>query len=55
MPLENMQLNEDTEQLDGKIVECRWNSERGQWDFMKVRNDKPFPNSWKTAQGFLRT
>ena len=52
MPFSQMQLNKDTKQLDGKIVECRWNSEREQWDFMNVRNDKAYPNSRKTAQGF---
>jgi mRNA-capping enzyme len=54
-PFSNMHLDEDTEQLDGKIVECRWNCEKKQWDLMRVRNDKAYPNSLKTAQGICES
>jgi mRNA-capping enzyme len=52
MPFSIMKpLNKEMRQLDGKIVECMWNPARQQWVFMRVRDDKTFPNNWKTAKG----
>ncbi len=42
-------------QLEGKIVECRFEFETQRWVFMRERTDKSFPNSYKTAQGMLHS
>ena len=50
-PISEMMLTKETKQLNGKIVECMWNPVKCQWVFMRVRDDKSFPNNWKTAEG----
>ncbi|XP_055325862.1 mRNA-capping enzyme-like [Sitodiplosis mosellana] len=40
-------LSTQIKQLDGKIIECKF--EDNQWKFMRERTDKSFPNSFKTA------
>ena len=33
-----------------KIIECYWDSRNGTWKFMRIREDKSFPNSHVTAK-----
>ncbi|KAL1457931.1 hypothetical protein WDU94_008111 [Cyamophila willieti] len=47
-PFGQMKVNKATRDLDGKIVECKW--ENNAWVFMRERTDKSFPNAVKTAQ-----
>lgn len=44
-----MKITKATKDLDGKIVECKW--ENNQWVFMRERTDKSFPNAVETAMG----
>ena len=47
-----IQVTEKIERLDGKIIECRRDDNR-EWRLMKVRDDRTFPNSLKTAKRVL--
>lgn len=31
--------------MNGKIIECSWNPEENQWEFMRIRKDKETPNA----------
>ncbi|KAL2612317.1 hypothetical protein R1flu_024009 [Riccia fluitans] len=37
---------QDVTLLVGKIIECSWNPEENQWEFMRIRKDKETPNAW---------
>ncbi|KAL3683404.1 hypothetical protein R1sor_001426 [Riccia sorocarpa] len=37
---------QDMSLLVGKIIECSWNPEENQWEFMRIRKDKETPNAW---------
>lgn len=50
-PYATMKITKDLKELDGKIIECKF--EKNQWVFMRERTDKSFPNSFTTAQGVL--
>ncbi|CAI5527195.1 unnamed protein product [Closterium sp. Naga37s-1] len=39
---------EEANELEGKIVECCWKKDEGEWEFMRVRTDKEHPNAWHT-------
>lgn len=45
------QVTKELRELDNKIIECSWNG--SQWQFMRQRTDKSFPNSYDTAMGKL--
>ena len=47
-PITTLQANKETRQLNGRIIECSWDPQLG-WCFMRVREDKTFPNSYTTA------
>ena len=34
---------------DGRIIECFWDSRNTTWKFLRVREDKSYPNSHVTA------
>ncbi|CAI5459891.1 unnamed protein product [Closterium sp. Yama58-4] len=40
--------DEEANELEGKIVECCWKKDEGEWEFMRVRTDKEHPNAWHT-------
>ncbi|PVD31857.1 hypothetical protein C0Q70_07276 [Pomacea canaliculata] len=42
-------VTKELRELDNKIIECSWNG--SQWQFMRQRTDKSFPNSYDTAMG----
>ncbi len=44
-----LQRNKEAKQHSGRIVECYWDKESG-WNFMRVREDKSFPNGLTTAR-----
>ncbi|XP_018329684.1 mRNA-capping enzyme [Agrilus planipennis] len=46
-PFSTMKYTKQLKDLDGKIVECKY--ENDQWKFMRERTDKSFPNSYTTA------
>lgn len=43
-----MRVTKNVKHLDNKIVECTVNN--GEWQFMRERTDKSFPNAFETAQ-----
>ena len=43
------QVNKEAKVHNGRIIECYWDSSSG-WNFMKVREDKSFPNGVTTAK-----
>lgn len=47
VPFDTMKFNKALKNLDGKIIECKF--ENNQWVFMRERTDKSFPNSFETA------
>eukprot|EP00850_Spirogloea_muscicola_P016566 SM000135S27010 [mRNA] locus=s135:225419:230943:+ [translate_table: standard] len=40
----------DTSKLVGKVIECAWNPDAGQWEYMRLRPDKEHPNAWHTYE-----
>jgi mRNA-capping enzyme len=49
-PFSSMKVNKQIRDLNGKIIECRW-GETNQWEFMRERVDKSYPNHYNTAMG----
>ena len=43
------QVTKELKSLDKKVVECTWDAKNKQWKFLRVREDKSFPNGYKTA------
>ena len=44
-------MSEDqVEELEGKVIECAWNSDEGVWEYMRERTDKDHPNAWHTYE-----
>lgn len=43
------QVTKELKNLNKKVVECTWDGEAKQWKFLRVREDKSFPNGYKTA------
>ncbi|XP_065897990.1 mRNA-capping enzyme-like [Dysidea avara] len=41
--------NRALKEYDGRIIECFWDSRNTTWKFLRVREDKSFPNSHVTA------
>ena len=54
VPFDSMKVTKAMKDLDGKIIECRYEMNAmngmGKWVFMRQRTDKSFPNSYNTAQ-----
>ena len=46
----DLKLNKDAKQHNGRIVECTLDKNAGKWMFLRVRDDKSFPNSYDTAK-----
>ena len=42
--------NKVLREYNNKIIECYWDSRNHVWKFMRVREDKGFPNSHVTAR-----
>ena len=41
--------NKEARQLSGRIIECMWDKTTSKWKFMRLREDKSFPNGVETA------
>merc|ERR1719173_90378 len=52
-PFAQIRMNKDIKELNGKIIECKW--ENDQWVFMRERTDKSFPNGFNTAMGVIES
>ena len=42
-------LDAELKHYDKRIIECTWDVKSKQWKFLRVREDKTFPNAVKTA------
>lgn len=51
LPFAEMKVTREMKELNNKIIECSWDSEKNVWKFMRQRTDKSFPNSYNTAMG----
>lgn len=48
-PFAQIKVTKELKELHNKIVECSWNPSKNQWELMRQRTDKSFPNSYNTA------
>ena len=48
-------MSKEMRQYDQKIIECTYDPKQNKWDFLRVREDKSFPNHITTANGKRRT
>lgn len=48
-PFAPIKVTKELKNLNKKVVECTWDSETKQWKFLRVREDKSFPNGYNTA------
>ena len=46
----DLAANREAQKHNGRIVECCWDRVHMKWMFMRLREDKSFPNSYTTAQ-----
>lgn len=44
-----LKVTKELKSLNKKIVECTWDATSKQWKFLRVREDKSFPNGYNTA------
>lgn len=51
-PFSTIKVTKSIANLHDKIIECRWFN--NQWDFMRERLDKSYPNHVSTAKGILK-
>lgn len=54
-PFAEMKVSREMKDLNNKIIECAWDSEKHCWKFMRQRTDKSFPNSYNTAMGVFNS
>ena len=47
------QVTAELKHYDKRIIECSWDEKRKQWNFLRLREDKSFPNTLNTAQSTL--
>jgi mRNA-capping enzyme len=48
MPFASTKFTKNLKDLNGKIIECKF--ENNQWVFMRERTDKSYPNAYTTAK-----
>jgi hypothetical protein len=48
-PYATIKVSKTIRELDNKIIECRLNN--NQWELMRERTDKSYPNSYTTVTG----
>ncbi|KAL2720626.1 mRNA-capping enzyme [Vespula squamosa] len=53
VPYSQMKITKQIKDLNNAIIECK--VENGQWVFMRVRTDKSFPNSVRTANSVFES
>jgi len=49
-PFSSIKVNAELRHYDKRIIECTWDEKLSTWKFLRVREDKSFPNAVKTAQ-----
>ncbi|GAV03544.1 hypothetical protein RvY_13947 [Ramazzottius varieornatus] len=54
VPFGEMKMSKDMKQHDQKIVECSYDAQQRKWDFLRVREDKSFPNHITTANAVFK-
>lgn len=47
-PFSRIKITPELKHYDKRIIECTW--DKAQWKFLRLREDKSFPNALKTAQ-----
>ncbi|KAJ7350989.1 hypothetical protein OS493_037346 [Desmophyllum pertusum] len=54
-PFASIKVTKELKNLDKKVVECTWDAKLNQWKFLKVREDKSYPNGYKTAMSVCKS
>lgn len=54
-PFSTIKVTKTIRELNNKIIECRYNRQKGNWELMRERTDKSYPNAYTTAENVLRT
>lgn len=54
-PFASIKVTKELKSLNKKIVECTWDATSKQWKFLRVREDKSFPNGYKTAMSVCKS
>lgn len=54
-PFSQIPVTKDIKNLNNKIIECRFNMQKKQWEFMRERTDKSYPNAYNTAVNVCKT
>ena len=49
----DLKLNKEARQYHGRIIECSFKDNK--WKFLRVRDDKSYPNSFDTAKSEYKT
>lgn len=47
-PFSTIKMNAELKHYDKRIIECTWDG--SQWKFLRLREDKSFPNAFRTAK-----
>lgn len=54
-PFGTIKVSKTIRELNNKIIECRFNRQKGCWELMRERTDKSYPNAYTTAENVMRT
>jgi mRNA-capping enzyme len=54
-PFAQMKVTKAIKDLHGKIIECKWGETTNQWEFMRERVDKSYPNHMTTAMAVCKS
>lgn len=54
-PFAAIKVTKELKKLNKKVVECTWDSPNNQWKFLRVREDKSFPNGYNTAMSVCKS
>lgn len=54
-PFAVIKVTKELKNLNKRVVECTWDAENNQWKFLRVREDKSFPNGYKTAMSVCKS
>lgn len=54
-PFAAIKVTKELKSLDKKVVECTWDAKHNQWKFLRVREDKSFPNGYNTAMSVCKS
>lgn len=54
-PFAAIKVTSELKKLNKKVVECTWDAKANQWKFLRVREDKSFPNGYNTAMSVCKS